>query len=70
MALHGTREAFADPKIPGVTCRYCELKSLCRIKEQFNLDDEDYSQGYGQDGSQEEGGEDSQSEQALLGMVF
>lgn len=30
--------AQVDPKIPAITCRYCDLKSLCRIKEQFDLD--------------------------------
>ncbi len=37
--------AAVDPKVPGVTCRYCELKALCRIKEQFDLTDdgEDHS---------------------------
>lgn len=33
--------AAVDPKTPSLTCRYCELKPLCRIKEQFNIDDEE-----------------------------
>lgn len=28
--------AEVDPKKPSVTCRFCELQSLCRIKEQVN----------------------------------
>ena len=35
--------AEVDPKVPSVTCRYCELKSLCRIKEQFHVDDDEQS---------------------------
>lgn len=37
--------AAVNPKVPGVTCRYCELKALCRIQEQFDLSDdgEDHS---------------------------
>ena len=33
--------AAVDPKKAGVTCRYCELKPLCRIKEQMNSDPTD-----------------------------
>ena len=32
--------AAVNPKHPATTCRFCELKPLCRIKEQFNLDTE------------------------------
>lgn len=32
--------AAVDPKHPANTCRYCELQSLCRIREQFDLDTE------------------------------
>lgn len=32
--------AAVDPKHPANTCRYCELQSLCRIREQFDLDNE------------------------------
>lgn len=30
--------AAVDPKQPALTCRYCELQSLCRIREQFDFD--------------------------------
>lgn len=33
--------AVVDPKQPTVTCRYCELQSLCRIREGFDIDAED-----------------------------
>ncbi len=36
--LAGT--ATVDPKDPLNTCRYCELHSLCRIREQFDFDAE------------------------------
>ena len=32
--------AAVDPKNPVNTCRYCELQSLCRIREQFDLDND------------------------------
>jgi len=33
--------AAVDPKQPSVTCRYCELKPLCRIRERFDFDADD-----------------------------
>lgn len=36
--------AAVDPKHPANTCRYCELQSLCRIREQFDFDKESAAQ--------------------------
>lgn len=43
--------ASVDPKNPTTSCRYCELHSLCRIREQFDFDannqqlNEDFPEG-------------------------
>ncbi len=41
--------AAVAPKQANITCRYCELKPLCRIRERFNLEQQDDSQSEGEE---------------------